>query len=121
MTDDKNINWDEMEWDDDLGEFVAKKSEENSNSNQIETKDSLGNLLQTGDSVILTRDLDVKGSSIKIKQGTKIKKIKAIDDPELIECEIGKSSIFLKTCFFAFVSGLVLAWGCLRNRHLLFS
>lgn len=99
MTDDKNINWDDMEWDDDLGEFVAKKLDENSDENKIITKDSLGNILESGDSVILTRDLDVKGSSLKIKQGTKIKKIKIGDDPELIECKVGKAGIYLKTCF----------------------
>ena len=100
MSDDKSVDWDNMEWDDDLGEFVAKKSDDDSSDNEtVETKDSIGNTLASGDSVILTRDLDVKGSSLKIKQGTKIKKIKVIDDPELIECKVGKSSIYLKTCF----------------------
>jgi len=99
MTDDKNIDWDNMEWDDDLGEFVPIKSDEDGAQEEIITKDSLGNILQTGDTVILTRDLDVKGSSLKIKQGTKIKKIKVGDDPELIECKIGKAGIYLKTCF----------------------
>ena len=99
MTDDKNIDWDNMEWDDDLGEFVPIKSDEDDTQEEIITKDSLGNVLQTGDTVILTRDLDVKGSSLKIKQGTKIKKIKVGDDPELIECKIGKAGIYLKTCF----------------------
>ena len=99
MTDNKNIDWDNMEWDDDLGEFVPIKSDEDDAQEEIITKDSLGNILQTGDTVILTRDLDVKGSSLKIKQGTKIKKIKVGDDHELIECKIGKAGIYLKTCF----------------------
>ena len=100
MTDNKNIDWNNMEWDDNLGEFVPIKSNsENHNTKKIITKDSLGNILQSGDTVFLTRDLDVKGSSLKIKRGTKVKKIKTIGDPELIECKVGKSTIYLKTCF----------------------
>ena len=98
MSTDANTDWDNMEWDDELGEFVATKSDEDS-SREIETKDSLGNLLTTGDTVFLTRDLDVKGSALTIKRGTKVKKIKTIGDPELIECKVGKSTIYLKTCF----------------------
>jgi len=99
MTDDKNIDWDNMEWDDNLGEFVPIKSDDDDAEEEIVTKDSLGNVLQSGDTVFLTRDLDVKGSSLNIKRGTKVKKIKVIGDPELIECKVGKSTIYLKTCF----------------------
>jgi protein PhnA len=99
MTNNKNIDWDNMEWDDDLGEFVPIKSDKDSTEEEIVTKDSLGNVLNNGDTVFLTRDLDVKGSSLNIKRGTKVKKIKTIGDPELIECKVGKSTIYLKTCF----------------------
>lgn len=39
-------------------------------------KDSNGNVLQDGDSVILIKDLKVKGSSIVLKKGTKAKNIR---------------------------------------------
>lgn len=43
-------------------------------------KDSNGNLLQTGDSVVLTKTLDVKGSSINAKLGTVVKNIRLVED-----------------------------------------
>lgn len=65
----------------------------------METKDSNGNILETGDSVLVIKDLDVKGCSLKLKRGTVIKKIRVIDDPDNIECKIGKAQLVLKTCF----------------------
>lgn len=65
----------------------------------METKDSNGNVLETGDSVLLTKDLDVKGCQLKLKRGTVIKKIRVTEKPEEIECKIGKAQIVLKTCF----------------------
>ncbi len=43
-------------------------------------QDSLGNLLQNGDSVVLTRSLDVKGSSLNAKMGTVVKNIRLVAD-----------------------------------------
>ncbi len=50
------------------------------------TKDSNGTILSNGDSVIVIKDLKVKGSSLVLKQGTKIHKIRLTDDEDLIEC-----------------------------------
>lgn len=93
-----NTDWDSMEWDEELGDFVQKKS---GDDEEIlpEAKDSNGNILQNGDAVILVRDLDVKGSQLNLKRGTKIKSIRLTDNPEHIECKVGKSTIVLKTCF----------------------
>lgn len=63
------------------------------------TKCSNGKELSDGDTVLLTRDLDVKGSSLKLKQGTSIEKIKLTGDPSYIDCKIGKSKIAIKTGF----------------------
>lgn len=93
----KDMNWDEMEWDEELGDFVSKKTEEE--VVHEETKDANGTILQSGDTVFLTRDLDVKGVAISLKRGEKIKNVKVGDDPELLECKIGKKSIFIKSCF----------------------
>lgn len=63
-------------------------------------KDSNGNLLEDGGSARLTKDLDVKGASLKLKRGSVLQKIRFVDgDPENIECRIGKTTIFVKTCF----------------------
>lgn len=65
----------------------------------MEIKDSNGTLLNDGDSVTLTKDLKVKGSSITLKRGTVVKKIRLTDDEEEVDCRINGTSIVLKTCF----------------------
>lgn len=65
----------------------------------METKDCNGNILENGDSVILSKDLNVKGSSIKLKRGTVVKKIRLTSKNDEIDCKIGGSQIVLKTCF----------------------
>lgn len=65
----------------------------------METKDCNGNILENGDSVILNKDLNVKGCSLKLKRGTVVKKIRLTSKPDEIECKIGSSQIVLKTCF----------------------
>jgi len=62
-------------------------------------RDSNGAELQTGDAVTVIKDLPVKGSSMVIKRGTKVKNIRLTEDPELVDCKIEGSSIVLKTCF----------------------
>jgi protein PhnA len=63
-------------------------------------KDSNGALLKGGDSVTLTKDLKVKGSSVTLKRGTLIKNIRLTDDPAEIECNADKvKGLVLKTCF----------------------
>ena len=55
----------------------------------MDIKDSNGNILNDGDSVKPNKDLKVKGSSMVIKRGTVIRKIKLIDDNETeIECRV---------------------------------
>lgn len=65
----------------------------------MEVKDSNGTLLNDGDSVKLTKDLKVKGSSITLKQGKVIKKIRLTDNDEEIDCRVDGMSIVLKTSF----------------------
>jgi len=65
----------------------------------MEAKDTNGATLNDGDSVQLTKDLKVKGSSLNLKRGTVIKNIRLTDDPDEVECRQGKSQIVLKTCF----------------------
>ena len=66
----------------------------------METKDSNGTLLQDGDTVVLIKDLKVKGSSTTLKRGTSAKNIRLTENNQEIECSIsGMRGIVLKTCF----------------------
>lgn len=67
----------------------------------VATKDSNGTTLQDGDSVKLIKDLKVKGSSMTLKRGTVVKKIRLTSEPEEVDCRIDGSSLVLKTCFLA--------------------
>lgn len=62
-------------------------------------KDSNGTELINGDAVTVIKDLKVKGSSMVIKRGTKVKSIRLTDNHEEVDCKIEGSSIVLKTCF----------------------
>ncbi|MBL6874718.1 MAG: alkylphosphonate utilization protein [Flavobacteriales bacterium] len=65
----------------------------------MEIKDSVGNILNDGDTIVLTKTLKIKGMSKTLKRGDKIKNIRLINDLKNIECKVGKSQIVLKTCF----------------------
>jgi protein PhnA len=66
----------------------------------VTVKDSNGNELSDGDTVVVTKDLKVKGSSDTLKRGTTFKNIRLIeDDEEAIECGQGRNTVVLKTCF----------------------
>ncbi len=64
-------------------------------------RDGNGNRLADGDTVVVIKDLKVKGSSIPLKQGTVIKNIRLVeDDAEHIEGHSDKiKGLVLKTCF----------------------
>lgn len=65
----------------------------------MEVKDSNGTLLNEGDSVTLTKDLKVKGSSTTLKRGKMIKYIKLTDVTNEIDCRVDGMNIVLKTEF----------------------
>jgi len=61
-------------------------------------KDANGNILQNGDSVVLTKTLDVKGSSLSAKLGTVVKNIRlVVDNPEQIEGRVEGQLIVILT------------------------
>ena len=63
-------------------------------------KDSVGNVLQNGDSVTVIKDLKVKGSSLVVKVGTKVKNIRLTDGDHDIDCRIdGIGQMGLKSEF----------------------
>ncbi|PKP39217.1 MAG: PhnA protein [Bacteroidetes bacterium HGW-Bacteroidetes-15] len=65
----------------------------------MDVKDSNGNLLTDGDSVTLTKDLKVKGSSITLKRGTMVKNIRLTDNADEVDCRVNKMAIVLRTEF----------------------
>ncbi len=52
----------------------------------VEVRDSVGNRLADGDSVVLIKDLTVKGAGQTLKRGTVIKSIKLTGDDQEIDC-----------------------------------
>ena len=63
-------------------------------------KDSVGNVLQDGDSVTVIKDLKVKGSSTVVKVGTKVRNIRLVEGDHDIDCKIdGIGAMKLKSQF----------------------
>lgn len=63
-------------------------------------KDANGNVLQDGDSVTVIKDLKVKGSSLVVKVGTKVKNIRLVEGDHDIDCKIeGIGPMSLKSEF----------------------
>ncbi len=63
-------------------------------------RDSVGNVLQDGDTVTLIKDLKLKGSSTVVKVGTKVKGIRLVPGDHDIDCRIpGIGQIGLKSQF----------------------
>ncbi|MCS2609887.1 zinc ribbon domain-containing protein YjdM [Halomonas dongshanensis] len=51
-------------------------------------RDANGNPLADGDSVTVIKDLKVKGSSLVVKVGTKVKNIRLVDGDHDIDCKV---------------------------------
>ena len=62
-------------------------------------KGANGNVLTDGDTVALIKDLKVKGSSITLKVGTKIKGIRIVDGDHEVDCKTDAGNMMLKACF----------------------
>ncbi len=62
-------------------------------------KDAHGTILNDGDTVTLIKDLKVKGSSLVIKGGTKIKNIRLVDGDHDIDCKVDGQNMLLKSEF----------------------
>ena len=62
-------------------------------------KDANGNVLADGDAVVLIKDLKVKGSSITLKMGTKVKSIRLVGGDHEVDCKMDAGNFMLKACF----------------------
>jgi protein PhnA len=78
------------------GQDAAAAAEET----QRVVRDAHGNVLADGDAVTLIKDLKVKGSSLVLKVGTKVKSIRLVDGDHDIDCKIdGVGAMQLKSEF----------------------
>ena len=53
-----------------------------------EVKDANGNTLVDGDSITVIKDLKIKGTSLVVKVGTKVKNIRLVSGDHNIDCKI---------------------------------
>lgn len=62
-------------------------------------RDVNGVPLASGDSVVLIKSLKLKGSSITLKQGTKISNIRLADGDHEVDCKVDNMNVMLKACY----------------------
>ena len=84
--------------DDDTAEWAKKTGDHEQDASVEFHKDSNGTRLYEGDTVILTKTLDVKGSSVAAKLGTVVKNIRLVPEtPTQIEGKIEGQTIVILT------------------------
>lgn len=67
---------------------------------EIVHKDSNGAVIEAGDTVVLIKDLNVKGSSLNAKRGTAVRRVSLVhDNPEQIEGKVEGQQIVILTKF----------------------
>lgn len=80
------------EWANDAEETIADSA--------LVIKDANGNILQDGDTITVIKDLKVKGTSLVVKVGTKVKNIRLVEGDHDIDCKIeGIGPMKLKSQF----------------------
>jgi protein PhnA len=78
---------------------AAEPASETAEADDV-VRDAHGNQLQSGDTVQLTKDLKVKGTSTTLKIGTKVKNIRLVDGDHDIDCKVdGIGAMKLKSEF----------------------
>ena len=99
----KSFGWsqdllDMMYFDEQQLEWAAAEGDAEDKTDAIVHRDANGVVLQTGDSVVLIKDLKVKGSSLVAKQGTAVRRISLDHENEkFIEGKVGPTQIVIIT------------------------
>ncbi len=87
-----------MYLDEEALEWAKATGEDQDDEGKIVHKDSNGNILKDGDSVVLIKDLDVKGATFTAKRGAAVHNIKLVwDDANLIEGRVENQNIYILT------------------------
>ncbi len=99
----RNESWaqeslDMMFMDDERLEWAKATGDHDSDGSVDLHKDCNGAVLHTGDTIVLTRSLDVKGTQLNAKMGTVVKNIRLVEDnTEQIEGKIEGQTIVILT------------------------
>ncbi|MGC3947133.1 MAG: zinc ribbon domain-containing protein YjdM [Chryseolinea sp.] len=81
-------------------EEITEAATVSAEADSLLVRDANGNVLQDGDTVVLIKDLPVKGAPKPIKAGTKVKNIKLTDGDHNIDCKIdGFGAMALKSIY----------------------
>lgn len=90
----------QMYMDEDTLEWAKATGEGDDDENKLVHRDSNGVILSTGDSVVLIKDLKVKGSSMVAKQGTAVRNIRLDHENETyIEGKVDGQQIVIITAY----------------------
>ncbi len=91
-------NLDMLYLDDEMLSWAKATGDHESDGTVDLHKDSNGNILQNGDTVVLTKSLDVKGSTLNARMGTVVKNIRLVpDNTEQIEGKVEGQTIVILT------------------------
>lgn len=81
-------------------EWSREGDQAEADTDTLQVRDANGTPLQDGDTVTVIKDLKVKGSSLVVKIGTKVKNIRLVDGDHDIDCKIdGIGAMGLKSEF----------------------
>lgn len=89
----------QMYLDKELQSWAAAGLTAEAEESQAHVVDSNGTVLQSGDTVTLIKDLDVKGANFTAKRGTTVKNIVLTDDPKYIEGRVNGTRIVLVAAY----------------------
>lgn len=91
---------DMMYMEDEVKEWAKAGMQEEKTENSVLHKDSNGAVIEAGDTVVLIKDLNVKGSSLVAKRGTAVRRVSLVhDNPEQIEGKVEGQQIVILTKF----------------------
>jgi protein PhnA len=78
---------DDYVYDEATGEWIpAAEAKVKRAADVVEVRDAVGNVLADGDSVVLIKDLKVKGANQTLRRGTTIRSIRLTGDSQEIDC-----------------------------------
>lgn len=77
-------------------EWLMQEPENLAAEDDAPIRDANGHALADGDSVVLIKDLKVKGTSITLKVGTKVKSIRLVGGDHAVDCKMDAGNFMLK-------------------------
>ena len=91
---------DMMYLDDETSAWAKAGQASSESAGGVVHKDSNGAVIEAGDTVVLIKDLNVKGSSLVAKRGTAVRRVSLVhDNPEQIEGKVEGQQIVILTKF----------------------